>query len=429
MEDKKSGPPVFRIGMTGQTALGLLLGIGLGTLAQAARSPGLETAIGSLEPLGQLWINGLQMVILPLVVTQLAAGILLSSRRGLNRMMLGSLSLFLLLLCLAALVGISVAAPLLNFLPPNAPTLSSLSAPPEFSVQTQAISAKDWLIGLIPRNIFESAINEDLLQIALFTILLSLACNQLSSEVSEPIRTLTGDLRDAVFLIVHWLMRLSPLGMFALSLTYTRRIGLEMVGLLSFYVVIVVAAVLVALALLYPLTVFGASVGWRQFAKAVLPGQLLAIGTRSSLATVPALMDGARAHLSVPDPLLEFSIPLAASSLKLNQLIVGGCRFLFLTRIFGIDVELPQLLVFMLTIFFLSFSSAGIPSSGPGKTLPAYSMAGIPIEGVMLLTAIDFLPDIFETVLNSTGYLTVTLLLARWVETPANQPVAGGGVS
>ena len=155
--------------------------------------------------------------------------------------------------------------------------------------------------------------------------------------------------------------------------------------------------------------------GVSAFARALLQGQLVAISTRSSLATVPALLQGARCHLPLPESVLGFMIPFSASSFKLNRTISSLVRLLFVTHIFGITIEATQLMTFVVTVLLLSFSSAGVPTAlGATTTLPAYLAAGAPIEGVIFLATAELIPDIFKTLLNTTGYLTVTVVLARW---------------
>ncbi len=405
---------------TRRTFIGLILGIVLGYLLQLFPIPFFLICASLIEPLGFLWARAIQMVLLPLVATQLAAALLVSRGRLVNRMVARASGLFVCFLTLGAVFSVTSTTLLLRLIPTNPDTLASLRAsllnsetPP--ATATSGISLSGWLPGLFPSNFFAAAISGELLQVTVFILLLGLALNRLPAPAHEQARVLASDLRDAVLLLMVWILNLAPAGVFGLSLALTRQTGLDLVGFLGQFVAMVVFVLLLATLLLYPIAILCGRVGVSAFARALLQGQLVAISTRSSLATVPALLQGARCHLPLPESVLGFMIPFSASSFKLNRTISSLVRLLFVTHIFGITIEATQLMTFVVTVLLLSFSSAGVPTAlGATTTLPAYLAAGAPIEGVIFLATAELIPDIFKTLLNTTGYLTVTVVLARW---------------
>jgi Na+/H+-dicarboxylate symporter len=192
------------------------------------------------------------------------------------------------------------------------------------------------------------------------------------------------------------------------------------------FVVLLCGLMFVFTLVLYPIAVLAGRVSCSGFARAVYAGQLVAVSSRSSLASVPALLEGARTHLTLPPEALGFAMPFAAATFKVNRTISGPATLLFLAYWFGIELTLLQILTFVLTVMIMSFSSPGIPSGGDTfKTLPAYLAAGVPIEGVVLVKVVDVIPDVFKTLLNVTGYMTATVLLGRFVGKAARSERVG----
>jgi Na+/H+-dicarboxylate symporter len=139
----------------------------------------------------------------------------------------------------------------------------------------------------------------------------------------------------------------------------------------------------------------------------------VAVGTRSSLASLPALVAGGQQHLGLPPSATGFVLPLAVASFKLNMVVSGPVKLLFLAHVFQVPLGLPQMATFLITDLILSFSTAGIPSMGTVRSIPAYLAAGIPLEGVLMLNAVDTIPDIFKTLTNVTADMSAATVLSR----------------
>jgi Na+/H+-dicarboxylate symporter len=161
------------------------------------------------------------------------------------------------------------------------------------------------------------------------------------------------------------------------------------------------------------------------FARAAAPAQLVAASTRSSLASLPALVDGGTRALGLSEAATGFLLPLSVSTFKLNRTLSAVLKVLFLAHVFGIDIPPARMAAFIATVVILSFTALGVPGGGGAfKTLPAYLAAGVPLEGIIILEAADAIPDIFKTVLNVTGDLAVAVLLTRGERAePLQEPV------
>jgi Na+/H+-dicarboxylate symporter len=175
--------------------------------------------------------------------------------------------------------------------------------------------------------------------------------------------------------------------------------------------------------LLYPIAAWVGRVGIRRFGRAVGPAQVVAAGSRSSLASIPALLEGAGSHLGFPDSLRGFVIPLSSATFKLSGPLGSPVQLFILAKLYGIELDPVTLVTFVLGIMLVSFGTPGIPSGGFMLRLPFFVAAGIPAEGFILTAALDAIPDIFKTVANVTGDMTVLTIVGSFTGGPPEQSV------
>ena len=189
--------------------------------------------------------------------------------------------------------------------------------------------------------------------------------------------------------------------------------GSGAVGVLGGYVAIISGVMLACTALLYPLTAVLGRTPVREFALGAAPAQWVAVTTRSSIAALPALIEGARDRMRLPDAATGLVLPLSVSVFKLDVAAGNVVKLFFLAHVYGVALRPAAVAAFLASILVLSFSSPGLPSAGSVRTLPAYLAVGIPIEGVVLVQAVESVPDVFMTLLNVTGDLSAATLLSR----------------
>lgn len=216
-------------------------------------------------------------------------------------------------------------------------------------------------------------------------------------------------------MMLSWLLAVAPIGVFALAFVLAARTGVSSMGALGWFVVLVCGLLVAFTALLYPLATVLGGISPRRFARGVLPAQIVAAGTRSSLASLPALLKGAEEGAGLPRETYGFVLPLAVSVFKVNRGLTSLTKLLFLAHLYGVTLEPAQIAAFTLTVLLISFGTAGIPSPVNGlNTLPAYLAAGIPAQGVVLLGALNSIPDVFETIINVTGDMTAATIVSRF---------------
>jgi Na+/H+-dicarboxylate symporter len=213
---------------------------------------------------------------------------------------------------------------------------------------------------------------------------------------------------------IRWILVLTPVGVFVFIFLFALNTGGEGAGVLGSFVVIVSGLLLLCTMLLYPVSSLLGRTTMRTFARAAAPAQLVGVSTRSSIASLPALIEGARDRLHLPEPATGFVLPFSVSVFKLNRTISSTAKLIFLAHIYGVALSPTTLAAFLVTVIVLSFSTVGIPSGGLAfKTLPAYLAAGLPIEGLVVAEAVDAIPDIFKTLLNVTADMSAATLLSR----------------
>jgi Na+/H+-dicarboxylate symporter len=171
--------------------------------------------------------------------------------------------------------------------------------------------------------------------------------------------------------------------------------------------------------LLYPVAAIFGGIPMRTFARAVLPAQTVALGTRSSMSALPALLDGAEQELKLPRAVSGFGLPLAVSTFRLNQGVSWIVMGMFLARLYDVPFGVTSAATLAIAAVAMSFSIPGIPSGGLFIIAPFYAAVGIPAEGVGILIALDAIPDMFKTLVNVTGHMTSAVLLARHAPTDA----------
>ena len=408
----------FGRALTIATLIALAAGIAAGTLAPDDGAPAVRTVISVVEALGALWVRSLRMVVLPLVISLLVVAIVGSHERfGVARMGGAAVGIFLAIYVAIATLSALAFPPLIRAFGIAAGSMAGLEADGAAASEVPAdLDVADWLVQIVPTNPFSAMAEENILQIVVFTIVFAAAVTRLSAAARQPVLAFFQPVAEAMLVVIAWLLRVSPVAVFALAFGAAREIGLDAGrSLLSFAVITTVVMVLAILGLSILAGLMG-RVGVVRFCQAAWPAQLLALATRSSLATVPSLVEGARNRLGLSERVVGFGIPFAASTFKPNRVVSSPGKLLFLGWVYGIAIDPLGYAIFIGYVILLAVTTVGVPNQHARHvTLPAYLALGIPVEGVILIGAVDMLWDFSATALNSTGYLAATTLLPRRV--------------
>ena len=406
--------------MKESTRVLLALGAGLvgGVAIAASGNATLLRAADAIVPIGTVWINAIRMTVIPLVVSLLITGVAgAADLRAIGRIGGRSLLTFLLLLTGTAIVIMPVGVVAFRLLGANTARPPLPAGAAEAAGQIAAGGATPgfgaWLTSLIPTNPIAAAADGAMLQLILFTLILALAIAKTAPAVRDPLLAVFRGLSEAMLVIVRWVVAIAPLGVFALVLPLAARGGTGVAGAVGFYVVVYsLASILVAL-LLYPVVMVAAKVPIGRFARAVLPAQSVAFASSSSIASLPALVEGSERVLEVPAQVSGFVVPLAVSTFKIAAPVSWTIGALFIGWFYGIPLSLGALATVAFASIFLAFAAPGVPRGAFLMLTPLFLAIGLPAEGIGILIAVDAIPDLFATVLNVTGDMAATAIVAR----------------
>jgi Na+/H+-dicarboxylate symporter len=358
------------------------------------------------------------MVVLPLVAAQLVCTLAAGRGAGtVGRITALSFAVFSGLLILGAVVTITTMPAILarlEFSPEALAAFRSVSPPDQLPPAAEAPGTIAWLTGLIPSNVLRAASQDDLLGVMIFAVAFGLAVGSMAPDRRAPVTDFFRIVADAMMIVVGWLGWLMPVAVFALAAATATRAGLGAIDVIVTFVILVCAVLLAWTFLHYGIATAIGGVSVRRFAKALLPVQVVAVSTRSSIASLPSLLDGAQNRLGLRPEVATVVLPLAVSTFKANRSITPMIQFLFLAHVYDIDLSMVQVLTFATASFVLSFSTLGIPSGGSlMRSAPLYLAAGIPIQGYLLSEAVEAIPDVFKTLVNVTGNMTAASIVNR----------------
>lgn len=404
--------------LTTKVFVALVLGLIGGWIVSAYPTPWLVTVVNVIEPLGTLWVNAIRMTVVPLVVSLLITGVASSAdARAVRSVGARAFLTFFGLLTLTAIVGLTLVPVLFTWLHIDPATSAQLRASvgaASVSPAGQAVPGfKDWLVSVVPTNPVKAASDGTMLPLVVFTLLFALALLKIAADRRDAVLTFFRGVGEAMLAIVRAIIALAPIGVFALMLPVASRTGAAAAGALGYYVVAMAAACVVMIALLYVVAFVVARISIPRFAWGVFPAQAVAVSTSSSLASLPALIDGADRRLGLPSATTNVVLPLAVSTFKIGSPLVWMVALVFLSKFYGVPLAPTQYLVVSLTALLTSFSVPGVPHGWLLVISPLLVTMNIPAEGVGLLIAVDAIPDIFATTLNVTADMVAAAVVAR----------------
>lgn len=391
--------------------VGLVLGILVGYLSAKSRVPLLARIPALVAPLGTLFINAIRVCVIPLVTSSLIVGCASSQNPGHVRKLAGrSLALILTYLALSAVfagvVSFVVFERLHFFSHPGASAIKAvpLAAP---------VGLGSWVSDLIPSNLFKAAADGALLPLITFSVAFGFAISKLPFEHRELLVRWFQAIAAAFTQLIDTILQTAPIGVFCLAVGLPAATGIGGVGALFAYVIVLslVSGAFVVL-VLYPSVAAFAPVPFRLFVRSAAPAQALAFTSRSSLAALPATYQAAREGLALPEDTVSFFLPFAASIFR-----VGGCMaqmvgICFLASFYQVPLSWTQLAGIAVSAVAVSLTVPGIPGGAIIVMTPILASAGIPLEGMAMLLAVDTIPDMFRTMANVTGWISAGALLS-----------------
>lgn len=392
-------------------SIGSLFGLTIGIIAglYSEKNPLTEFLFLSAEVFSRSWILVLLVLAMPLVAGNLIVNFLTLLQASLiAKTAARGLIVHILLLGSGAVLSVGLSYFLTQGLPSTAfASTSALHNTASFRILSVMAETQQLLTRFI-------------IPVILCSIVVAIMLNRMKKGFRNAIIYKLTRADKKLFSGLKILFLALPLSVGCIAFVITNQNGLQLAGMVGFYVAGVCAVLAVVTALMYVVVLLFGSTPVRHFARNMLSSQLVAASTSSSLASLPALLVSTSTFTG-KEKITGMAVPLFVSFFRINLMVANPFSFFLLSRLYGLPVEWPNLLMFLSLMMITSFGSPGLPQMGKVYSLPVFLAAGIPLEGVMVLKAVDAIPDVFKTVLNVTEIGTVTSVMLRGTA-PAAEP-------
>jgi len=368
-------------------------------------------------PLGTLFIHLIKMLVIPLVLVSIISGAAsLGDSPSAGKIGIGTFGFFIIT------SGVAVALALLLgslFQPGNGVDFTAHSASGLMKVTEEhgaLPGVMDTFIGMIPTNVFESLTGGNILQILVFSIFFGIALTKVKGEGSKPILAALNTIVDAFVWMINCVMVIAPIGVFGLMADSVGTFGFDALEVVFKLFAVFVLGILLFGFLFFPLLVqLFSNVSAKKFISVMKKPQVMALSTASSMATLPVNMETCEEELGVSKPTASFVLPLGATINMSGNAIYYGLVAIFFAQMYGIDLSLGAYMAIIFTSTLGAIGQAGVP--GPSFLVVAVLLAaGIPIDGLPLLFALDRVFDMIRTSLNITGDAACAVILDKYTK-------------
>jgi Na+/H+-dicarboxylate symporter len=420
LTDKVSGGAFRAYYALGALVIGLALGALSVNFAEGVRGDLLAVAGFA----GTLWLNALKMTVIPLVVALLVVGIAKSAEAALGGRIAGRSVLWIVIICtLSAVLG-ALGTLLLTHLFPlphsTAAGLQAALAGVEQKTSAPLPGIADFFKGIIPDNVFAAATNGDILPLVIFAVFFALALGKIGAEARRTVVGLFDAIADALLVIIAWVLLVAPIGVLALAFTVGSAAGGSAFAGLGHYVVIISVIGIVVTLLGYPLAIIAGQVSPAAFTRALIPPQAVAISTRSSLASLPAMLSATRA-MKLREQVADVTLPIAVALFRATGPAMNVAVAFYVAHWLGLQPTLAQMIAATAVGAVMSYGAVSLPGevSYISSIAPIALALGVPIAPLGLLVAVEMVPDIFRTVGNVTLDVALAAVVDRSAKTPS----------
>jgi Na+/H+-dicarboxylate symporter len=403
---------------TARILTGLVAGAVIGLLlAWFDPATGVRAA-DIVQPFGKLWLNALQMTVVPLVLSLVIVGVnTASDAASSGRVARRAIVVFLAILAGAAAFTALLAPLLLSLFTPN-PDLATALQHASGAAAGAATAPSGWadsLTAMVPSNAIAAAAQSAMLPLVVFALFFGFALTRIDPDHRAKMVDFFQAIADAMIVVVRWVLWAAPFGVFALILSVCARAGLGMISALGVYIGLECVLYLAATVLMLPVAVLWGGERLRRFAAGLLPPQVVAASTQSSLASLPAMLQSADRNLGYPREVASLVLPMAVSLFRITSPIQYMATACFIAWAFGVDLTTTQLATGAALSVLISMGSVGLPGqvSFMATNLPVTTAMGLPPGPLGLLLAVDTIPDVFATVGNVSADMAATSVVVR----------------
>jgi Na+/H+-dicarboxylate symporter len=384
-------------------------------LGAAAGAIGGEAFADRVGWIGTLFVRFLKMIIVPLVLTSIVSGVAsLGGARSLGRLFSKTLGYYVLSSALAIAVGLVMV----NWIRPGvgAQIVGTQGAGlPELSTPDSAV---DLLLDMVPVNVVQAAANGDMLALIVFSVLFGVAIAGLPAQPRETLTRLFDGAFQAMMRLTGGIIRLAPIGVFALIGRVTGTAGLEAFRALALYMLTIAASLSIHLFLTLPLLLLllGRIRPQLHFRNMLEP-LTMAFSTASSAATLPVTLRAVEEKVGVSNRTSSFVLPLGATVNMDGTALYECAGVLFIAQVLGADLSATQQVVVVVTALLASIGAAAVPSAGLVViflVLESVNLRGPEVDAIVgAMLAIDRPLDMFRTAVNVFSDSCGAAIIAR----------------
>ncbi len=378
-----------------------------------------------IKPFGNIFINALKLIAVPLILASLVKGISdLKDISKLSKMGLRAVGFYLFTTVFAVCLGLLVV----NLIKPGkaispetrTQMMSAYSADAvkkqEEAAQQKGAGPLKFIEDIVPDNIVKAAsTNSTMLQVIFFALFLGVALILIPPDRAKPVKDFFDSFNDVILKMIDLIMLAAPFGVFALMAALVAESpSFEIFKALGKYAITVLAGLAILIFIFYPTLIYlFTKRNPVEFIKQVSPAQLLAFSTSSSAATLPVTMETVEKRVGVDNEVSSFVLPIGATVNMDGTSLYQAVAAVFIAQAFGMDLSLTAQLGIIVTATLASIGSAAVPSAGMVMLVIVLAQAGIPEAGLALIFAVDRPLDMVRTVANVTSDCTVATVIAK----------------
>ncbi len=379
-----------------------------------------------VKPFGDIFMQLLRAIAIPLVLVSLIRGVTnLESVSSLSKLGGRTIIIYILTTVVAIVIGLTLAnviSPGKVIDPENAEIIQRewLGDAMQRGEQAEILensSPLQWLVEIVPNNVFEAfSNNSSMLQIIFIALIIGVAMLMLGLEKVKSLSDLLEASERVIIKIVELIMKFAPIGVFALmASTVVQSAGnLQLLGALGLYFITVIIGLTILTLGVYPLMIklfTDKPVG--QFYRKMIPVQLLAFVTSSSAATLPLTLETVERDLGVSKRTASFVLPVGVTLNMDGTSIYQAIGVVFIAQVMGVELGWSEILTIIATTTISSIGTPGLPSGSVVILIMVLGSIGIPAEGLALIMGVDRPLDMLRTVTNVTGDATVSVIVDR----------------
>ena len=399
--------------------LALIVGLGIGAIAARLGDGLREPALQASGLVGGLWLNALKMTVIPLVVALLVVGVARGAEAARAGRIAGRSVLWIVIVCTgSAVFGMAMIQLLTNLFPlPQAAAQAlqaGLAGLDQQSASPQMPSVADFFRGIVPENVIAAASNGDVLPLVVFTLLFALAATRIGQQGRRTLVGLFEAIADALLVVIGWVLWIAPLGVFALAFSVGASAGGAAFAGVLHYIVLVSAIGLAVTLAGYPIAVLAGGVSLGAFTRLMIAPQSVAISTRSSLASLPAMLAASRL-MRIREAVADVTLPLAVALFRATGPAMNVAVAYYVAHWLGYQPSMGQVIAATAVAAVMSYAAISLPGeiSFISSIAPIAMALGVPIAPLALLVAVEMIPDIVRTLGNVTLDVAVTAAVDR----------------